>query len=279
MNFLIIQENGRHEKNRRFRECFCIQRALLKLNHGAIVWGEGHSNFKEIPNFDSFDVIIDLENYNRGWIPDLSNIKAFKILWAIDYHCRGGEYYKNIYRQGNYNLELQATLDYVTKDNLWFPNCYDDALIYPKVVTTRADVGFCGNVQNRGPDLDFLKRKFNFISDIFVIGHDMVNAINSYKIHFNKNIANDINYRSFETIGCKIPLITNYNYQYKILGFNDMENCCMYNNRDELEAKIITLLTNPRLCESIAERGYTLSQNHTFNKRAIQLINYLEDVL
>ena len=34
----------------------------------------------------------------------------------------------------------------------------------------------------------------------------MVDAINSYYIHFNRNIGDDINYRTFETTGCKTLL-------------------------------------------------------------------------
>ena len=37
----------------------------------------------------------------------------------------------------------------------------------------------------------------------------MVKAINSYKIHFNRNHSKDINYRTFETLGCQTVLVTN----------------------------------------------------------------------
>jgi hypothetical protein len=77
MKFLIIQENGRHEKNRIYRECFCVQRSLLKLNHECIVWGLGHDNFKSKIDFNSFDVIINLENYDTvGWVPNLKDVKS-----------------------------------------------------------------------------------------------------------------------------------------------------------------------------------------------------------
>ena len=63
MKVLIIQENGRHKENKNFRECFCLQRSFEKLNHNADVWGLGHNNYNETPNYESYDLIIKLENY------------------------------------------------------------------------------------------------------------------------------------------------------------------------------------------------------------------------
>lgn len=89
MKILLIQENGRHEKNRNFRECFCLQRGFNKIGIESTVWGLGHNNFNDNINFDDFDLIINLENYSSGWEPDLSIIKTKKMLWSIDAHARG----------------------------------------------------------------------------------------------------------------------------------------------------------------------------------------------
>jgi hypothetical protein len=275
MNFLIIQENGRHKNNRNFRECFCLKRSLLKLGHECTVWGLGHDNFKDI-DLNSYEVVIDLENYDSGWVPNLSSVKSYKIIWSIDSHCRGNDYYINRYKNNKCQLILQATKEFIRNDyEIWFPNCFDNTLIKPMDVLKRCDVGFCGNVVNRKNYLDFLKCNFNFIADIFVIGEDMVKAINSYKIHFNKNMANDVNYRNFETIGCKIPLITNYNSAYNDLGFKDGENCMIYNNYNELIDKINILLKNEDILKSVSEKGYELSIKHTYDERAKLLIDFL----
>ena len=276
MRFLIIQENGRHMKNAHLRECYCMQRSIIKLRQVCDIWGMGHENFRSPIDFNAYDVIIDLENYDSGWTPDLSSVNAYKILWSIDAHCQGLEYYINRFNRNKCHLMLQATKEFVRKDcDLWFPNCFDSTIIKPRMVAKRADVGFCGNVVNRQSYFNFLGDKFDFITDIFVIGDDMVNAINSYRIHFNKNIANDVNYRNFETIGCKIPLVTDYNDNYDGLGFKDGENCMFYNNDDELVEKIKVLLDNQVLLNSIAESGYKLSSNHTYDVRARFLVNFL----
>ena len=92
MNVLIIQENGRHDGNRNFRECFCAQRAFIYHGHDATVWGLGHTNYKEEPDYDSYDLIINLENYDEtGWVPNLSKIQTKKFLWSIDAHVKGVE--------------------------------------------------------------------------------------------------------------------------------------------------------------------------------------------
>jgi len=275
MKFLVIQENGRHEKNRNFRECFSTQRSLIALGHDCEVWGKNHVNMDKSIDFNNYDVIIDLENYDTGWIPNLSSVKVYKILWVIDGHCRGMQGYYKRFESGKYDLILQATKRLVDDKSIWFPNCFDNELIYPLDVEKKADVGFCGNKLNRQSFFDILNSNFNFKSDIFVIGDDMVKAVNSYRIHFNVNYNFDINYRSFETIGCKIPLVTNYDAQYNDLGFKDGTNCMMYKNTNELVSKIKFALENKEYLNEMSEQGFLLSEEHTYIKR----MKYLEHII
>jgi hypothetical protein len=274
MKILIIQENGRHDKNRNYRECFALQRGFFKKNINCDVWGLGHDNFNNHIDFNQYDLIINLENYGNGWEPNLSNVKSKKLLWSIDSHVRGESPFLNEYSRGKYDLLLHSTKDYVNeKFKVWFPNAFDDTLIYPINCEKKYDVGFCGSLLNRQDSLQTLSKNFNFKFDNFVIGDDMVKSINSYRIHWNRNLSNDINYRSFETIGCGVPLVTNYNYQYEELGFIDGVNVMMYRNNDEMLSKINELLSNTDLQKSIGELSLKLSKNHTYEKRCEQLIN------
>ena len=93
----------------------------------------------------------------------------------------------------------------------------------------------------------------------------MVEALNSYKCQFNLNIANDINYRSFETIGCGTVLLTNYNPQYLELGFKDNINCLLYKDTTELVEKIQYVKNND--LSDISNNGYELSKNHSYRER------------
>jgi hypothetical protein len=283
MKILLIQENGHHFGNRIYRECFAWQRALQEYDDIEVtIWGQKHVNFQDKPNFNTFDVIICLEQYDsNNWVPhaEIAKTKAKKLLWAVDSHSRGIDYFRNIKRLGKYESILCSILHHVGENDVWFPNAYDDLLIKPLRVERRAFLGFCGNTGS-GQRLQLIKNikdrlREDFIFDEFVIGDKMVEAINSYDIHFNFNVLDDINYRSFETIGCKIPLITNDNYQYEKLGFKDDENCIIYKNENELIEKISFYKENKTLLDNISVKGYQLSANHTYRKRIEHLKNKL----
>tara|TARA_R110000824_G_scaffold3106_1_gene14228 strand:- start:783 stop:1625 length:843 start_codon:yes stop_codon:yes gene_type:complete len=280
MKILIIQENGRHEENRHFRECFCMQRSLQKLEHEVDVWGLGHDSYETQPKYDEYDLILNFENYDAsGWTPDLSHTtKPKKFLWSIDAHCRGLAPFISTYNSGKYNLILQSTEDFVQENSTWFPNCYDDSLIKPMNLDKTVDIGFCGSLLNRGGLLDHLSKEHKLQKDIWILGEEMVKKINSYWIHFNINLANDINYRSFETIGCATTLLTNYNPQYEKLGFVDEKNCLFYSDLDDLNSKIEKYVKKYDKLKEINKNAIELAKKHTYDIRAKKLIKLYKDV-
>jgi len=282
MKILIIQEAGRHEENKNFRECLSLQRAFIYHGHICDVWGLGHLNYLDTPEWDSYDIIMNIENYDSiGWVPDLNNFnRPFKILWSIDAHCRGEDIYENTFTSGNYNLLLHSTKDFVKKEHhYWFPNCFDDDLIINQNLEKKHFIGFCGNYVNRRDLIDMVTEEFGMKQDIFVIGESMVRCINEYHIHFNKNMLNDINYRNFETIGSGTVLLTSNNPHYDILGFRNKENCLIYNNMDDLRNIINEFRERPEELENIANSGHDLSKNHTYKIRVKQLIEHLNKIL
>ena len=276
MRVLIIQENGRHDANREFRECYSLKRAFEFNGHNADIWGLGHNNYNEIPDFNSYDLIFNLENYGDDWLPDLKQItKPIKVLWSIDAHCRGIAPYEQIFKTGNYNYLLHATKDFIKEPHhKWFPNAYDDDLIKPLNISKNICFGFCGNYANRKEILEWLQKNYNLHLDIFVIGNDMVRAINSYKCHFNLNIANDINYRSFETIGCGTLLLTNYNPVYEEMGFKNGKNCLLDNNQKELIDHISNIDTYTKTTNIIND-GLILAKQHTYKTRITKFLKEL----
>jgi hypothetical protein len=280
MKVLIIQENGRHEQNRHFRECFCMQRSLQKLDHEVDIWGLGHDSYETKPEVDEYDLILNLENYDSiGWVPNLSTTtKPKKYLWSIDAHCRGMKPFYDTFHAGKYDLILQSTEDFVDENSVWFPNCYDDALLKPMKIDKTVDVGFCGSLLNRGGILGHLEKKYNLQKNIFVTGDKMVEKINSFWINFNINLANDINYRSFETIGCGTVLLTNYNPQYEKLGFIDEYNCLFYNNLSSLDEKIEKYIRKYDKLKEIGDNALELAEKHTYDVRAKQLINIFKEI-
>jgi len=275
MKILIIQENGRHKANRSYRECFSLKRGFEYHGHSADVWGLGHDNYKTEPDYNSYDLIINLENYDEtGWIPKLGHVQTKKFLWAIDAHVKGMPSYLKTAEEGNYDLILQATPEFVMSNSVWFPNCYDDDKIKPLNIEKTHDIGFCGNINNRGGLIEQLKRNFNCKVDVFVIGDAMVEAINSYKVHFNANVSIDINYRNFETLGCHTCLLTSYNKHYQSLGLVDGENCLIYKDIEEMINKARIILQNDQLRAKISKEGNILAKQHTYKNRAKLIMEY-----
>jgi len=281
MKILIIQENGRHEKNRNFRECFSLQRAFEKNGYECVVWGLGHKNFNtdfnKLENWT--DIIFLLENYTPEWIPfeKIQKSKKIKIYWSIDSHCVLNQHI-NLVKQLKPDFLLNSTRHYLPyfRDYcgkvLWFPNCYDDTLINPIIdIKKTIDVGFCGNINNRGEWITYLD-KFSIKKDIFVIGEDIVKSINSYKIHFNRNISNDINYRTVETTGCRTLLFTNHTDGLEEL-FDINKEIVVYDTKDDLIDKMTYYLNNEKDRILIEQRGYEKTKSkHTYFDRVKNFI-------
>ena len=103
----------------------------------------------------------------------------------------------------------------------------------------------------------------------------MVNSINSYKIHLNCNIVDDINYRTFETTGCGTFRLTNYSQNLEKL-FKIGEEIVVYENIKDLDEKIYYYLNNPIERKKIENAGYLRSKkDHTFLERVKTIIEDL----
>ena len=286
MKILIIQENGRHLENRDFRECFNLQRALLRKNVETIVWGLGHDNFNTPFHqiIKDIDVIILLENYeSNGWLPDLSNVNKLKIFWSIDSHMVLMNHITTVVTN-KIDIVLNAIEShqnyFKTSKTFYFPNAYPSDLISPiDGVDKNIFLGFCGSLLNRSEILDKLENKFELKKDIWKLGNEMVKTINGYKIHFNKTLSNDINYRIFETMGCNTLMLTNSTENINTF-FNDMENIVIYNNETELFEKLNILSSDNDLIKKISHSGYELvKNNHTYNNRADVLLKIISDYI
>ena len=197
MKIVIIQEAGRHDKNKNFRESLNLHRSLSKIEGiESKVWGLNYPDFeKSFSDIEEWcDVLFIIENYTSEWLPskEISESKKLKIFWSIDSHCILHQH-QELCKLLKIDILLNSTESYIpmfeglVNKSYWFPNSYPDDLIYSTNIDKTIDIGFCGNLINRGHLINHLD-KYNIKKDIFVIGDDMVNSINSYKIHFNCNI-------------------------------------------------------------------------------------------
>lgn len=278
MRGLIIQESSSTLECFDFRESLCIKRAF---NHHGIytdVWGKGFENFSLKPEFNNYDFILNCENYDSGWVPDLSAYKKpFKMLWSIDAHCKGAAPFENEFKRGEYNLLLQSTKDFVTEPHHhWFPNSFCDDKIKKLDLPKENWLSFVGNYVNRKNIIDSLENQFNLKKFISVRGDKMVEEINKTHIHFNMNISVDLNYRHFETIGCGTCLLTSWSEMAEELGFKDGENVIFFKSIVELYNKLNFYKRNPEEISKIADAGYKLSKKHSYKKRVLDLIEILK---
>jgi spore maturation protein CgeB len=280
MKILIIQEKGRHEKNWQFRESLNFQRAFQKIGVESVVWGLNYPNFnitfEEVSK--DCDILLCIENYNNGWLPNMINFKGLKLFWSIDSHCVPQQHVTTC-DSNKFDIVLNAIEShskyFYNQKCYYLPNAYPDDLIYYKPeISKTVDVGFCGNWVNRQ---DWILSIPNIKKDIMVIGDDMVNNINSFKIHFNRNMADDINYRTFETLGCKTFLLTNYTENLDKL-FNIGEHLVTYNTKEDLNDKIRYYLNNPDLLNKISNAGYEhVRKNHTYLNRAYEILQIIKE--
>jgi hypothetical protein len=286
MNIVIIQEAGRHEANKVYREALNLHRSFQKLEGvKSIVWGLNYPNFSvpfsEIEKWA--DVLLVLENYNFSFLPVNEILKSNKqkVFWSIDSHFTLREHLE-LCRLLKIDLLLNSTEQYIPSFNglmkkaAWFPNAYPDDLIFPLKCEKTVDLGFCGSVGRRQEYLDHLN-KFNIQKDIMVIGDDMVDRINSYKIHFNRNILDDINFRTFETAGCRTFLLTNYTPNLEKL-FKIGEEVVVYEDLNDLDEKISYYLNNENERIKIEIAGYERAKkDHTYFERAKTLLELIKN--
>lgn len=289
MKVLIIQQNGQHDKNRHLRECFSWKRAFEYFGHEVLVWGRDHANFLTVPDFKSFDLIFNLENYSTSWLPNLSEIKGPKKIWyAIDSHVLGHKHYVDLAERENYDILAVATREYIYVPQkihqIWLPNSVDHTQIVPNPnVKKQHAFGFCGNkvTSNRESYINWLVQNYKMRFAEMAIGQDMIDEICSYYVHWNMNIAGDVNYRNFETMALGTCLLTNANEQYEYLGFEHAENCYIYSSVEDCMDKMNELNvfrssiesyneTTRNIVTGIGERSrkFVLGRHTTFHRCA-----------
>lgn len=283
MKIFIVQEKGRHEKNQEFREALNMKRALDRIGIESKVWGLGYDNFSE--TFDEassgYDVILILENYDQqGWLPEFENDNRLKIFWSIDSHCVPAAH-GTFARKANVQVVLNAIRShskYFKKQKCYyFPNAYPKDLIDKREVQKQYDVGFCGSLLNRQEWIEYLIKNHKLKFDNFVIGEDMIKSINSYNIHWNRNLADDINFRTFETLGCGTLLLTNKTENIENL-FDMYKHLVTYENMEDMSEKIIYLLNDPQKIKEFSEAGYIhVRENHSYDNRAKQLVEIIKE--
>lgn len=315
MKVLLIQE-AYSSKRFEFSESLALQYNFKKLGIEAEVWGPGFDLFKRPFDEVSrgINLLFVVQNYFGHWMPDLSKLShVYKVFWSIDSHILP-EAHHEFCRQNKIDLVLNAIESHSRYfgfiETLWFPNAYHHHLIKPmKEIGKIYDLGFCGS--NRSPKkgpfwwmlskeylkalrarskpdrlalkwiersywLHYLEKECGLRKDTGVVGTGMVEAINSYRIHFNRNLFDDVNYRTYETLGCKTLLFTNRTENLDQL-FDIDRHLVVYSNKKDFVEKFNYFINRPLEIEAMAERGYRHAiANHTYANRVETLLETLK---
>jgi len=285
VKLLLIQERGRHARNREYREALSLSRALASVGIDSTVWGLGYENhirpFAEISK--GYDAVLTLENYDSGWHPDISAFNGPKLFWSIDSHCALRAHLA-FCRKNRIDHLLNSAEQYleafrgVVAGGDWFPNAIDDELLQPPAgAHKRHDVGFCGsNSPSREAWLSRLARELPVARHHLVIGPDMVAAQASYRIGLNRSLADDVNYRCFEVPACGTMLLTNPVPNLDRLLTPGVEMVLYADERDLIE-KARHYLAHEEEREAIAAAGRrAVLERHTYRQRAGQLAGILQ---
>jgi len=288
MRWLIIQSDGEHKgqdgwtPNYYLRECYAIQYALQQNSQEATIWGLRHDNFNDRPDFESYDIIFCLENYETAWLPNFEHIrKPLKMQWIIDLHCQKWQNHDVISKHMDYILHSTKSLLneyaklYNRSKHLYFPNGIDSRFFYNRNSPKDIDLCFVGSKNpSRKELIERLEREHQLVYR-FATGTDMIDLISRTKVHFNKNISCDINYRTFETIGLGSCLLTNYDENLLELGFVDKVNCLLYNSYEDCVEKIRYGLTDENYVK-ISRNAQELIPTNTYMHRVSQLLQQLK---
>ncbi|HBQ61626.1 MAG TPA: hypothetical protein DD671_18965 [Balneolaceae bacterium] len=286
MKILIIQENGRNDANRHMRECHSLAYWFEQLGAETACWGKGHDTF-HIP-FEQFqkdyDVIFCLENYDDGWLPDLSSIKKYKVFWSIDSHMELQNHLKFCQKSG-INLHLNAQLPYIehfkdfAEHHMWWPTAVDPRWFKPMDLSKDIEIGFVGSMIADRPQITkLLHQCVGLQSFTNVLGQEMVDLTNRFKIGFNKTISNDINMRTVETTACNVPLITNVTPGLEKM-YNFDSDIMIYRSLKEMIGVCQWLTSDHAARQQIAQNGYKRTlRDHTYKNRCQQVYEHIKSI-
>lgn len=284
MNITIIQEKGHHEINEKYKEAISLAKTFESLGHTALVWGDRYRSFydktfEEIEQWS--DVLFIVENYNYDWLntEHLYNSKKLKLFWTIDSHLV-------LQKHLNFSQEINTDIVFVSTKSLvskfsnayWLPNCVDHTLVYPKPnIAKNINFGFCGSpFPSRSTILNYLVNNYSLHTNFYHMGEHMVDAINSYKLHFNININIDINYRTFETTACNTALITSYSPSLEEL-FDLQDDIFVYHTESELYSILDKLSYSSKDLSNTSTNGYNNTINrHTYVNRCKTILDIIQ---
>ncbi|HZV00117.1 MAG TPA: glycosyltransferase, partial [Planctomycetota bacterium] len=266
----------------------------LRRDHGyqVVVVGPGQGRaFEDLTDherariyfFLELDAVSGVLYHTKG----LDQLKCPKLAWFVDTH-----------KKPHFHAQIASDFDVVfytmrTWGGLfgdrgqWLPVHYDAEWIGPRSGTVPTfDVGFVGSSpRERTVLLQEIARKhgLSLLLETTTGPREKELTADLYaqcRIVFNQNVANDMNFRVVEALGCKRLLLTDaqWNGQYEL--FSDRQHLAYYKDGRDLEALVLHYLRNEAERERIAAKGHDLVKAfHTTAQRTQQLVTVAESLV
>lgn len=206
--------------------------------------------------------------------------------WVSDAHL-GYKYRLERAKQFDYVFVAQRRfVDEFVRDGIdpkkifWLPHAFEPMCYKPEPCIEKYDWAFVGHMNNqfRIDLLDRFCKEWPLGSHGYLgwrmpehkgwnVLEDVSRKFNKSRVILNENIMDDINMRTFEAMGCKKALVTEWLPTLPEL-FQDRKHLMMYRTIEDAVAMTKELLANDDLRNSIAQAGYDeVIVKHTYMHR------------
>lgn len=212
--------------------------------------------------------------------------------WVSDAHL-GYEYRMKRAKEFDYVFVAQKefikqfVMDGIDPKKIFYmPHAAEQDVYRPYEILEKWDWSFIGHL-NSNHRIDLVQR---FVTEFGlqgnkgylgwrmpeVAGHnvldDVAKKFSQSRLVINDNIKDDVNMRTFESLACRRPLITQDIPELHGL-FEDKNHLFMYRSIDEAVEIAKQLLKDPNTRNHVAEMGYQeVMSKHTYNHRALEML-------
>lgn len=163
---------------------------------------------------------------------------------------------------------------YMKPEDIYLPYAYDPLLHKNLSLTPMYDACLIGlHYQTRDELVRELRgRGHSVFYDIGKVYDEFVEIYNQSRVALNVSSLEDLNARTFEAMGMKIPLVTNHVPDLDLFFVEGRDYFSFKSVPDACE-KVKLLVDNPSFAREMGESAYHIvSQSHTYDHRVSQIL-------
>ena len=274
-----------------------LKEAYVQLGHKVISIGSGPAKYVDIQRSGGFslkpilktlgidpDLCIFVEGGEMDVFPvDISELPGVKVWWGIDTPYAPGKH-RNINRL--FDIAFLAQMNYVEQfikegqiNVRWLPLAFPDYAHLSQSTERSIDIAYVGTLDrrsysNRARLLDLVRDSVANTVVETQTPDEMLKTYSKAKLVFNFSLADDLNMRYFEAIGCGAILVTNRIANPGVEQiFKLNKNIFFYETDQELIATIESLLDNPSFISKQARLNSQLvAEKHLYTHRADEIL-------